>query len=173
MYDVEIIIGSTNDQPKVEESDMLEIFKAMGVTYRVSVLSAHRHRQELGEHCQTTLKYTLVYIGIAGMSAHLPGAIAANTDRRIPTLGVALSSEKNPHYFAAARDSMICMPSGVPLSYLGSDKPGLNNAALFACQIIALNNNNVRKKLSTWLNENTAPSQIGVLASNDPQQPQR
>lgn len=168
MYNVEIIIGSTSDQPKVKESDMLKIFEAMSITYRVSVLSAHRHRQELEGHCQTTLKHTLVFIGIASMSAALPGAIVANTDRRIPVLGVALSSTKHPEYFAAARDSMICMPSGVPLSYLGSDKPGLNNAALFACQIIALNNADVREKLTTWLDKNTAPSQIGVLVSDDP-----
>ena len=152
---------------------MLEILKAMGVTYRVSVLSAHRHHQKLHEHCQTTLQHTLVYIGIAGMSAALPGAIVASTDRRIPILGVALSSEKHPEYFAAARDSMTFMPSGVPLSYLGSDKPGLNNAALRACQIIALGNDTVREKYSSWLGKNTAAAQIGVLTSDSPQKPQK
>ena len=171
-YLVEIIIGSMSDKPKVEGSDMLKIFEAMGVTYRVSAISAHRHRQELGKHCQATLQHTLVYIGIASMSAALPGDIAAATDRRIPTLGVALSSEKHPEYFAAARDSMICMPSGVPLSYMGSDKPGLNNAALFACQIIALNDDDVCEKLSTWLKEKTPFVNIGVLTSKDLKKPQ-
>lgn len=57
-YLVEIIVGSENDLPKIETSGMLEILKAMGVTYRVSVLSAHRHHQKLHEHCLNTLSST-------------------------------------------------------------------------------------------------------------------
>ena len=169
MYSVEIIIGSTSDQSKVEGSGMLEILKAMGVTYRVSVISAHRNSEELANHCKTT-GHCKVFIGIAGMAAALPGAIAANTSRHKPILGVALSTEGNAYHHQAAVDSMTCMPPGVPINFCGSDKPGLVNAAIAACQIIGINSKAVSVKLREWREKNTKKPQIGILTSDDPEQ---
>jgi 5-(carboxyamino)imidazole ribonucleotide mutase len=169
MPDVEIIIGSTSDQPKIESSGMLEILKAMGVSYRVSAVSAHRHPEDLESLCLCS--DSKVFIGIAGMSAALPGAIAALTNRQSPVLGVALSSNGNEYHHQAAVHSMMCMPPGVPVNFCGSDKPGLVNAAIAACQIIGVDSKPTAVKLAAWIEKKTKPAKIGVLSSDDPTEP--
>jgi 5-(carboxyamino)imidazole ribonucleotide mutase len=163
MSDVQIIIGSTSDQQTVKESGMLTILDKIGIDYQLSVISAHRNPEVLTQHCKNTLKETFVYIGIAGMSAALPGAIAANTNMQAVVLGIALSSEKHPHHYQAALSSIICMPPGVPLGYTGSDSPGMINAAILACQIIAINRPKIEANLKQWLKETTKKARIGIL----------
>lgn len=94
------------------------------------------------------------------MSAALPGAIAAATNRTCPVLGVALSVGALGPLDAVY--SMISMPPGVPLQFCGVDKPGLANAALAAVQVLALTDEEVAEKLQNWFENNTKPSQIGA-----------
>jgi 5-(carboxyamino)imidazole ribonucleotide mutase len=71
-----------------------------------------------------------VFIAMAGLSAALPGAIAARTLR--PVIGV-------PLHRGLGLDSLLSvvqMPPGVPVAAVGLD--AAENAALLAVEILAL-----------------------------------
>jgi 5-(carboxyamino)imidazole ribonucleotide mutase len=46
--------------------------------------------------------------------------------------------------------SMVQMPKGVPVATLAIGKPGAANAALFAAEILALNDTALYERLSAW-----------------------
>ncbi len=160
-----IVIGSKNDQDRVKESGMTKVFDQVGVSYSLSIISAHRNSEDLRTFCRSHSK-NVVFIGIAGMSAALPGAIAANVGFKVPVLGVALRSEGYPDAHDAVL-SMTRMPAGVPVAFCGSDKPGLDNAALIACQMLAMGDEKLMAKLSEFLanQQKQKPAQFNVLGS--------
>jgi len=154
MQTVVIIIDNIGSQRKVRTSGMLEILKTIGVSSRLLIIS---DPDKLKDHCSNLLASgTKVFICVASASTTLPEAIAAFTNNQRPILGVALSSDTLDYQFALS--SMICMPSGVPISFCGSDTPGLVNATLLACQILALSNETITAKLNEWLIKNTRPT---------------
>ncbi len=137
--DVAIIIGSKSDQRSVESSGMLAVLDKCHLSWQVCVISAHRHPTELTQYCNDRLATgTLVFIGVGGMSAALPGAIAAQVGDMRPVIGVALSADGLLGGLDALL-SMVRMPAGTPVAVTGIDKAGLYNAAKLAAQIIAIN----------------------------------
>jgi 5-(carboxyamino)imidazole ribonucleotide mutase len=72
-----------------------------------------------------------VYICIAGLSAALPGAVAALTDK--PVIGVPVSSKLGG---LDALLSIVQMPPGVPVACVGIDNGA--NAAHLALRILKL-----------------------------------
>ena len=84
-----------------------------------------------------------VIIAGAGMSAHLPGAIASETI--LPVIGVPLPGSALSGIDAL--HSIVQMPAGVPVGTMAIGKPGAKNAAIFAVQILALSDSNIRERL--------------------------
>jgi 5-(carboxyamino)imidazole ribonucleotide mutase len=80
-----------------------------------------------------------VFIAIAGLSAALPGVIAARTYK--PVIGVPVSGAVNLDSIL----SVVQMPPGIPVAAVGLDRG--ENAALLAAQILALKDEKVRKAL--------------------------
>jgi len=80
-----------------------------------------------------------VFIAIAGLSAALPGVIAARTIK--PVIGVPVSGAVNLDSIL----SVVQMPPGVPVAGVGLDRG--DNAALLAAEIIALKDEKVREAL--------------------------
>ncbi|MGZ4857634.1 MAG: 5-(carboxyamino)imidazole ribonucleotide mutase [Methanobacteriaceae archaeon] len=87
-----------------------------------------------------------VFIGIAGLSAHLPGIIAANTYK--PAIGVPVEVKLGG---LDALFSTVQMPLGAPVACVGVDRG--ENAAILAAQIIGINDANVRDRLSSLRKE--------------------
>jgi 5-(carboxyamino)imidazole ribonucleotide mutase len=83
-----------------------------------------------------------VFIGIAGLSAALPGTIAAHTTK--PVIGVPVSGKVNLDSIL----SIIQMPPGIPVAAVGLDRG--DNAALLAVQILALNNNKLGQEMEKY-----------------------
>ncbi len=73
---------------------------------------------------------TDVFIATAGLSAALPGAVAARTAK--PVLGVPLHRGLGPDSLLSA----VRMPPGVPVTAVGLD--AAENAARLATEILAL-----------------------------------
>ena len=156
MPDVCIILGSDNDLKAVEESEMLNTLRVIGVSYELSVISAHRHPEELRQYVREQVDGgTLVFIGIAGMAAHLAGAIAAWSYGHRPVIGVPLVAEELQGLDALL--SMVRMPPGRPVLVTGIGKSGLQNAAIAACQILALKEPWVAERLPQYFKANTKP----------------
>jgi 5-(carboxyamino)imidazole ribonucleotide mutase len=132
---IQIIMGSSSDMPVAEK--VKTIFDEFGVDYNIKVASAHRTPDVLKKLVEKSDAH--VFIGIAGLSAALPGTIAAYTIK--PVIGVPVSGKVN----LDAILSIIQMPPGIPVGAVGLDRG--ENAALLAIQILAISDKKLTKKL--------------------------
>lgn len=132
---VSIIMGSKSDYKIMCEC--IEVLKQFKVPYEVLIASAHRSPDRAKTYIQEAEKKgAKVFIGAAGMAAHLAGAIASMTTK--PVIGVPLSGGALDGLDALL--STVQMPSGMPVGTLAIGKAGAINAAYLAIQILALNN---------------------------------
>ena len=112
-----------------------EVLKQLDVDYSINVLSAHRMPEYLQEHIKATIADgTKVFIGIAGMAAHLAGNIAAHTS--LPVIGVP--GDGGPLNGFDALLSTVQMPKGVPVATVAIGKAGAINAGHLAAQILSV-----------------------------------
>lgn len=116
------------------------IFEEFGVDYDIKVASAHRTPEVLKKLVEKS--NADVFIGIAGLSAALPGTIAAHTIK--PVIGVPVSGKVN----LDAILSIIQMPPGIPVGAVGLDRG--ENAALLAVEILAVSDKKLTKKLENY-----------------------
>jgi phosphoribosylaminoimidazole carboxylase PurE protein len=139
---VAIIVGSTSDQTFAEHTEKyLDYF---GIPYVFRVLSAHRNAEELTVFLKEAESSGVeVFIAQAGMAAHLPGVIAAQTLR--PVIGVPLPGSALNGVDALL--SEVQMPSGIPVATMAIGKAGAINAAVLAAQILALSRAELAAKL--------------------------
>ncbi len=135
---VQIVLGSKSDMKVAEKA--VAVLKELGVKYKLSVASAHR-TPELVDKLASEADAD-VFIAIAGLSAALPGVIAARTTK--PVIGVPVSGAVN----LDAILSIVQMPPGIPVAGVGLDRG--DNAALLAAQIIALKDEKVRKAIEQY-----------------------
>ena len=128
---VGIVMGSKSDMPVMEKAaDELE---ERGIRHEMRVMSAHRDPETVAEYAKNArLRGIRVIIAGAGLSAALPGVVAAHTD--LPVIGVPLSSRTS---VAGGLDALLAvtqMPPGVPVGSVGVD--GARNAAVLAARIL-------------------------------------
>ena len=140
MKKVAVIMGSDSDLPIVEKG--IEVLKNFGVPTEGHVYSAHRTPVECAEFTRAARDNGFgVIIAAAGMAAHLAGAIAANTT--LPVIGIPC---KGPNFDGMdALLSTVQMPSGIPVATVAVN--GAKNAALLACQILAVEDKELQEKL--------------------------
>lgn len=140
MKKVGIILGSDSDLPVVQKA--MDTLDGLGVPYEVHIYSAHRTpAQAQAFSLSARAKGFGVLICAAGMAAHLAGAIAANTT--LPVIGIPMKSGHLGGIDALL--STVQMPSGIPVATVAID--GAANAALLACEIIALGDDALAQKL--------------------------
>ena len=114
---VAIIMGSDSDLPLAKKA--ADKLKALGVAHVVRVISAT----------------------IAGKAAHLGGVIASRTT--LPVIGIPCKGSDLGGLDALL--STVQMPPGVPVASMAID--GAVNAAIFACQILALGDRELAARL--------------------------
>ncbi|MDP2210217.1 MAG: 5-(carboxyamino)imidazole ribonucleotide mutase [Candidatus Aquicultor sp.] len=137
---VGILMGSDSDISVMEKA--AETLKEMGVPFELNISSAHRMPDKTAEYARTARERGLaVIIAAAGMAAHLAGVVAANTT--LPVIGVPIKSGALEGVDALY--STVMMPPGIPVATVAVD--GAVNAALLACQIIAVNDAELAKRL--------------------------
>ena len=138
--DVLIIIGSASDQEIADAATAM--LDKLGIGYDLAVSSAHRHPDKTitlaRKAAETGYK---VVICMAGMAAHLPGVVAANTN--LPVIGVPIAAS------FMGLDSMLSMtqmPPGIPVATVAVGKAGAKNSAVLAARILGLANAEIAKK---------------------------
>ncbi len=136
MAKVQIIIGSKSDMEHAQKA--FDQLKELGIESSIEVASAHRTPQKAIALVQSS--NAQVFIAMAGMSAALPGFVAAHTIK--PVIGVPIEVKMNG---LDALLSSVQMPTGVPVATVAVD--GAKNAAILAAEIIALNDAKVAKKI--------------------------
>ena len=133
---VHIVMGSKSDMPVAQKA--VDLLKELGITYKLDVASAHRTPKKVVEIAEESSAG--VFIAIAGLSAALPGVIAAHTVK--PVIGVPVSGKVNLDSIL----SIVQMPPGIPVGCVGLDMGG--NAALLAVEILAVGNEKLASKLA-------------------------
>lgn len=136
MTDVVIMAGSESDAELVKKVEAT--LQELGVKYESHVASAHRSPAKVKEIVKNSK--AKVFIGIAGLSAALPGAIASHTTR--PVIGLPRNVKLEG---LDSLLSMMQMPPGVPVATVGIDNA--KNAALLAVEILAVGDEKLKKKL--------------------------
>jgi 5-(carboxyamino)imidazole ribonucleotide mutase len=127
MVNVLIIAGSKSDESIVKKAE--GVLEENKVSYRVEYCSFHRNPEGVKELVKKS--DANVFICIAGLSAALPGAVAAYTKK--PVIGVPVSAKLDG---LDALLSIAQMPKGVPVACVGVDNG--QNAAWLAIRILNL-----------------------------------
>ena len=139
---VSILMGSDSDLPLLENT--MSILKGFGIPFEAKVASAHRAPGVVSEYVTDAEKRgCAVFIGAAGLAAHLAGAIAARTTR--PVIGIPCDG--GPLSGVDALYSTVQMPGGIPVATVAVGKAGAKNAAYLAAQIIALTDKDIDAKV--------------------------
>ena len=139
---ISIIMGSTSDMPVMEKA--CKWLNDNAIPFEVNALSAHRTPEAVETFARNAKKRGIkVIIAAAGMSAALPGVIAASTPLpviRVPIKGMLDGLD--------AMLSIIQMPPGIPVATVGVN--AAQNAAILATQMIALTDEAIAAKIDAW-----------------------
>ncbi|MED9822899.1 MAG: 5-(carboxyamino)imidazole ribonucleotide mutase [Christensenellales bacterium] len=156
MKKVAVIMGSASDLPVIEKT--IQTLKELDVPHEVHIYSAHRTPEEAHAFSASARENGFgVIIAAAGMAAHLAGSLAANTT--LPVIGIPMKSTT----FANGLDALLStvqMPSGIPVATVAVN--GAVNAALLACEMLAVSDDALAERLAARRAADTAK----VLAAN-------
>jgi 5-(carboxyamino)imidazole ribonucleotide mutase len=137
-------MGSTSDMPVMRAA--AEFLAQMEVPYEINALSAHRTPAQVATFAEEAAPRGIeVVIAAAGGAAHLPGVIAASTI--LPVIGVPIRSANSVNGMDSLL-SIVQMPSGIPVATVAID--GAQNAAILACQILAVGDGALRERLAAF-----------------------
>src|SRR5947208_1314594 len=142
---VGLIMGSRSDWETMQHA--AATLDALGVSYEVRVVSAHRTPDLLFAYAREAAGRGLaVLIAGAGGAAHLPGMAAALTP--LPVLGVPIESRALKGIDSLL--SIVQMPAGIPVATFAIGQSGAVNAALFAAAMLASGDDAVAQALDGW-----------------------
>ena len=150
MRKVLILLGSQSDLVITEKGQ--EVLKDFKIPYELRIASAHRSPAFVEELVRGFEKQGgMVIICVAGMSAHLAGAVAALTN--LPVLAVPVANAATAGLDALL--SMSQMPAGIPVGTMTLGKAGFTNGALFAVQVIATQDPGLMNELKKYRQQQT------------------
>jgi len=129
---VAIVMGSDSDKETMGKAEAE--LEERGILFEVRVMSAHREPDTVVEYAkQLKFRGLRVVIAGAGLSAALPGVMAAHTE--LPVIGVPLTSANSALGGLDALLSCAQLPPGVPVGTVGLN--AARNAAVLAARILA------------------------------------
>lgn len=141
---VTILIGSDSDYEVMQTT--VKTLAEYQIPCAIHISSAHRTPQATQDLvAQAEKNGCQIFIAAAGLSAHLAGVVAAHTTK--PVIGVPLNSGS-----LQGLDSLLStvnMPGGIPVATVAIGKAGAKNAAILAAQILALNDDNLARRLQS------------------------
>jgi phosphoribosylaminoimidazole carboxylase PurE protein len=128
---VGILMGSKSDMEAMQAA--AEELTKREILHEVRVMSAHRDPDTVADYAKNAqMRGLRVIIAGAGLSAALPGVVAAHT--QLPVIGVPLTSSRSVAGGLDALLSIAQMPPGVPVACVGVDSA--RNAAVLAARIL-------------------------------------
>jgi len=146
---VAILAGSKSDLPTLDAC--VETLGRLGIEHELHVMSAHRAPAKVQAFASSAADNGFeVIIAAAGMAAHLPGVVAAQT--ALPVIGVPIAKADGSS--VSGMDALLSiaqMPPGIPVGCMAVN--GAKNAALYAGAILALTDDSVRAKLQAFRDE--------------------
>lgn len=128
--DILFIVGSASDEKDVKPG--LDLIEEKGLSCDFKIYSAHRNLRELTEFLDANEENYKVIITAAGLSAALPGVVAAMVKK--PVLGIPLVSGTLSGMDALL--SILQLPKGIPCATMGIGKQGVLNSIHLAERMI-------------------------------------
>jgi 5-(carboxyamino)imidazole ribonucleotide mutase len=139
-------MGSDSDLSVMREA--AAFLDSLGVSNEVRIVSAHRTTDKMVHYGKQAKKRGIkVIIAGAGGAAHLPGMIASITS--IPVIGVPIKTSSLDGLDSLM--SIVQMPAGVPVATVAIN--GAKNAAILACQILAIEYKQIAMKIERFKKE--------------------
>jgi 5-(carboxyamino)imidazole ribonucleotide mutase len=140
---VGIIMGSDSDLPVMQPA--ADVLKEFGISFELTVVSAHRTPLRMVEYAQTAKERGLkVIIAGAGGAAHLPGMVASVTT--LPVIGVPVKSSNSIDGWDSVL-SILQMPNGVPVATVALNAG--KNAGILAAEIIGTFDETISQKIAS------------------------
>ncbi|MEO1098032.1 MAG: 5-(carboxyamino)imidazole ribonucleotide mutase [Bacteroidota bacterium] len=141
---VGIIMGSQSDLRIMK--DAAEILEELGVSFELTIVSAHRTPHRMIEYAESAKSRGLkAIIAGAGGAAHLPGMVASLTT--LPVIGVPVKSSNSIDGWDSVL-SILQMPGGIPVATVALD--GAKNAGILAAEIVGAYDEEVSGTLSKY-----------------------
>ena len=141
---VGIIMGSDSDLKIMQ--DAADVLSSFGISYELTVVSAHRTPQRMVDYATTAADRGLkIIIAGAGGAAHLPGMVASITS--LPVIGVPIKSSNSIDGWDSVL-SILQMPNGIPVATVALN--GAKNAGILAAHIIGSFDKTVSERVSNY-----------------------
>lgn len=138
-----IIMGSSSDIEVVKKG--VPVLDELQIPYEVAIASAHRTPEDANNYAKNARARGIeVLIAVAGLSAALPGVVAAATT--LPVIGVPVKGGALDGLDALL--SIAQMPPGMPVVSVGLN--GTKNACLMAARILAIHDKELFIRLEQW-----------------------
>ena len=146
MPQIGIIMGSDSDLPVMSEA--AKILDQLGVSYELTVVSAHRTPDRMYEYAKAAKARDLkVIIAGAGGAAHLPGMVASLTT--VPVIGVPVKTKALSGVDSLY--SIVQMPPGIPVATVAIN--GAKNAGILAAQIVGSFDEGISNRVAAYKEE--------------------
>ena len=127
----------------------IKSLRGFDIKCELKVISAHRSPDVLVDYLKSSKERGCkAYIAIAGMAAHLAGAVAAHSSS--PVLGVPTAHSLNG---LDAILSTLQMPAGVPVATFAAGTAGATNAGIFAAQMLGVSDASMAEKMVEFKKE--------------------
>lgn len=141
---VSIIMGSDSDLPIMNSA--AQVLAELGVTYEMTVVSAHRTPKRMFKFAQSAHKRGIkVIIAGAGGAAHLPGMVASISP--LPVIGVPIKSSNSIDGWDSVL-SILQMPNGIPVATVALN--GAKNAGILAATMLGIGEPKMIKKIQDY-----------------------
>jgi 5-(carboxyamino)imidazole ribonucleotide mutase len=143
---VSVVMGSDSDLPVMTEAT--KVLEDFGIDHEMILTSAHRTPLRTTKFAASAAGRGIKVIIVgAGAAAHLAGVIASQTF--LPVIGVPIDATSLNGLDALL--STVQMPGGIPVATMAIGKAGAKNAALFAARILAIEDEELSAKLSSYM----------------------
>ncbi len=157
MPTVAVVCGSRSDLPTLK--GCFDVLDAYGISWEASVISAHRQADALHAYvADAEGSGVRIFIGAAGLAAHLPGVLASLTAR--PVIGIPLDSGSLGG--ADALYAVVQMPPGVPVATVAIGGAGAKNAAHLAARILALSDAELADRVAAFRDDQASRAELRI-----------
>lgn len=157
MPTVAVVCGSRSDLATLK--GCFDVLDSYGIAWEASVISAHRQPDALHAYvAEAEANGVQVFIGAAGLAAHLPGVLASLTAR--PVIGVPLDGGSLGG--ADALYAVVQMPPGVPVATVAIGGAGAKNAAHLAARILAVGDPAVAERVAAFRTDQAGRAELRI-----------
>jgi 5-(carboxyamino)imidazole ribonucleotide mutase len=154
---VAVVCGSRSDLPTLK--GCFDVLDSYGIAWEASVISAHRQADALHRYvAEAEATGVRLFIGAAGLAAHLPGVLASLTAR--PVIGIPLDGGALGG--ADALYSVVQMPPGVPVASVAIGSAGARNAGHLAARILALADPALAERVAAFRDEQATKAELRI-----------